>query len=150
MRRGTVQHCVLYCAVRCLNCIMRCCFGTVHYCTVCCCTSLNVGVLCDVALHGTCTVCCCAACTAPHLAESATTLEAFEGSLSRSDVVFEIIEETIEAAMANDSNRICSHRAPDKHDNTEGGDGGDRVHGIVSIYTQLAKLSFDRKTRPHR
>ena len=47
---------------------------------------------------------------------SATALEALEGSLSRSDVVLEIIEETIVAAIAKDNSRTCQQRAPDKPD----------------------------------
>ena len=40
-----------------------------------------------------------------YLEVSATALEALEGSFSRSDVVFEIIEDTMVAAIAKDNNR---------------------------------------------
>lgn len=46
-------------------------------------------------------LCCCHA----YLEVSATALEALEGSFSRSDVVLEIIEDTIVAAIAKDNSR---------------------------------------------
>lgn len=100
----------LYCALLCyvqLHCAARCCM---LLCGTMCCNTAQVyyvllyrsSLLRAAVLH----------CTAPHLEESATTLEAFEGSLSRSDVVLEMIEDTIVAAIANDSNRICRQHAP--------------------------------------